>query len=759
MSLEIKPFIMNTQRTAKAETSDKKIKRIMISENCNLSSKLSEIRHQNSTELIVSIVNNVTVMVDKGIVLDDYTHLLIEAGKLNIDVSLTLGKHSELIISPGCIVIGTGNIVGNFSHLSAPIEKVFEESVNVTGFWTNDRVYPQWFGAEAYDCETPELPTGQELSDSSEAIERAAKMTCCGEVFLPRGVYFLDKPINLSCGVTIAGETGIYKDDVNGTILIAKMDYDAIQWSTSSDNKNQEEEIKEEDMRYGNYLFHINIKWGKQPKERKDWNSPTWELGFTQMCTTIKNLRIINRTAPQDEPIDRLPACVLTGAPSAFDNVIFNDFCQAVRYVDEYIDNKRVTNCTFYCDPPLYVGNLQFFAFNLGFLGDGVLFEHNAVHEGKYNKGLRLNHCGGASVNSNILNADVLINKSMAVDFSSNHMEGNKTVEIKSSQVALRSNYIWIGNQPAVRIYSDSYGNKSVVTMDGNVFLFKDTITDSSKDESLFVCDAEIAIDEFSILNISNCYRYRSGQNFGDTRTFGVQVYKIKNNSLFSELEEFNNYSYALSQSSCICGGFAVTGAPFATAVSDCQIDPIAMLNGDVKWIGETGEYSYSAQVLLDKKRGIGLSSVDFNWWVNDDGGHTASSATVEKYEKKDNDKDEDEDNGRGVLISLGKATGKYLLRLFRIRLDKTEYKYVDIPICDSQYIYDNGVSVNGFGWKNSDEKGSVIITNPQIKRFEIRQNNVNVVIVGRITPDTDSWEDGDVIYIPATSSIKIVNH
>lgn len=128
---------------------------------------------------------------------------------------------------------------------------------------------------------------------------------------------------------------------------------------------------------------------------------------------------------------------------------------------------------------------------------------------------------------------------------------------------------------------------------------------------------------------------------------------------------------------------------------------------------------------------------------------------------KKDNDKDEDEDedNGRGVLISLGKATGKYLLRLFRIRLDKTEYKYVDIPICDSQYIYDNGVSVNGFGWKNSDEKGSVIITNPQIKRFEIRQNNVNVVIVGRITPDTDSWEDGDVIYIPATSSIKIVNH
>lgn len=741
---------MDDPRPNKAETLDKKIKRIVISENCNLSSKSSEISHQDSTELFISIVNNVTVTVDNGIVLDNNTHILIEAGKLSIyeNASLTLGENSELIISPGCMVNGSGNIIGNFSHLTAPMQKVFDTNVNVIGFWTNDRVYPQWFGAEAYDSETQ-----QSQLPSSEAIERAAKMKCCGEVFLPRGVYFIDKPINLGCGVTIAGETGISRDGVNGTILIAKMNYDAIQWTASLPNKNQEEEVEAKNMRYGNYLFHINIQWDIQPQDRNDWNSPTWDLDFTQMCTTIKNLRIINRTAPQDKPFDRLPACVLTGAPSAFDNVIFNDFCQAVRYVDEYIDNKRVTNCSFYCDPPLYVGNMQLFAFDLGFLGDGMLFEHNAVHDGKYNKGLRLNHCGGASVNSNILNADVLINKSMAVDFSSNHIEGRKTITINSSQVALRSNYIWIGNEPTVRIYSDDYGNKSVVTMDGNVFLFKDTITANSGDVDQFVCDAEIAIDEFSMLNISNCYRYRGGQNFGDTQTSGVQVRKFISNSSFSPFDEFNDYSYALSQSSCIGGGFAVTGIPFARTLSDCQIDPIAMLNAGVKWIGETGEYKYSAQVLLDKKRGIGLSSVDFNWWVNDDGGHTVSSATVEKYDK------DDKDNGKGVLINLGKSTGKYLLRLFRTRLDKTEYKYVDMPICDSQYIYDNGVSVNGFGWKDGDENGSDIITNPQIKRFEMRQNNVNVVIVGRITLDTDSWEDGDVIYIPAISSIKIVNH
>lgn len=757
---------MDEPRPNKAETKVDRANRIVISEDCNL----LDVIPQDPSELFVSIVNNATVTVGKGTVLADNSHISIESGTLNLVGIVTLGKGGELIISPGCVVKGSGNIVGNFSHLTAPMQKVFDENVNVTGFWTNDRVYPQWFGAEAYDSETPKLPPKQKPFDSSAAIERAARMKCCGEVFLPRGVYFLNEPINLGCGVTIAGETGISREEVCGTILIADLAYDAIQWTSLPPNENQEEEVKAENMRYGNYLFHINIQWDNQPKDRNDWNTPTWDLDFTQMCTTIKNLRIVNRTAlhsdttdkedrsePKNEPIDRLPACVLTGAPSAFDNVIFNDFCQAVRYVDEYIDNKRVTNCSFYCDPPLYVGDLQLFAFDLGFLGDGVLFEHNAVHEGKCNKGLRLNHCGGASVNSNILNADVLINKSMAVDFSSNHIEGRKTITINSSQVVLRSNYIWMGNQPAVMICSDDYGNKSVVTMDGNVFLFKDTITANSGDVDQFVCEAEIAIDELSMLNISNCYRYRGGQYFGETRTFGVQVRKIISNSSFSTFDEFNDYSYALSQSSCIGGGFAVTGIPFARTLSDCQIDPIAMLNAGVKWIGETGEYKYSAQVLLDKKRGIGLSPIDFNWWVNDDGGHTASSATVEKYDKKD--KDKDEDNGRGVLINLGKSRGKYLLRLFRTRLDKTEYKYVDIPICDSQYIYDNGVSVNGFGWKDGDKEKSEIITNPQIKRFEMRQNNVNVVIVGRITPDTDSWEDGDVIYIPASNSIKIVNH
>lgn len=207
-------------------------------------------------------------------------------------------------------------------------------------------------------------------------------------------------------------------------------------------------------------------------------------MGYPPMCTSIRNLRIKNKTYPDRDndtklyidPFDKLLSCVLAGDSTAFDNVIFDDFGQAVRYVDQYLDNKRVTNCTFYCNPPGYTGTLKLYAFDLGFLGDGVLFEHNAIHDGIYNKGLRLSNSGGASVNANIINADVLIHNCRGVDFSENHIEERHTIRINSSQASLRNNFIWIGNSPSVMVYADDYQNKSIVTMSGNVFRFIDTI-------------------------------------------------------------------------------------------------------------------------------------------------------------------------------------------------------------------------------------------------------------------------------------------
>lgn len=688
-------------------------------------------------------------------ILPSRIHLIIENGALEIGsgMTLTIGEGSEITVSSTGWIEGDGTLNGNFTHINAPMKQVFYNGLDVGGNWSNGRIYPQWFGAVAYDCEAPSNP-----EYSSDAIMKSAKMAGTGEVFISRGFYILDKPIDLDCGVTISGEPGLYKNDKFGTILIADLNYSQIGWEITEDKSSEGIKKEPEYDKNGdcttvkqplnNYLFRINI----------DPNKVGLKIEYPPMCTSIRNLRIKNKTYPDRDndtkvcidPFDKLLSCVLTGDSTAFDNVIFDDFGQAVRYVDQYLDNKRVTNCTFYCNPPGYTGTMKFYAFDLGFLGDGVLFEHNAIHEGIYNKGLRLSHNGGASVNANIINADVLIHNCRGVDFSENHIEERHTIRVNSSQASLRNNFIWIGNSPSVMVYADDYQNKSIVTMSGNVFRFIDTIfytkieegvisiRDDMPSNEAFECAAEVAVDEFSALDISNCFRYWGGRGFGGTQVSGIHISKMEGVDAFMPFDEFNNFSYSLSQRSTISGGFEIDGRFSVDSVPASQISPIAMLNENVLWRGGNGEYSYTAQVLFDAPREIGLDAVDISFWE-------ASGSKVNVNV---------EVNQKGVLINLGKSSGRYLLRLVRMRSDDLTFKYVDIPICGTTYLYDNGLSVNGFKWTDCDDWNAVVV-NPTIEGFEYNSGKVRVFASGRLWPIGDGWKKGDVVYLPDINTVK----
>lgn len=690
-------------------------------------------------------------------ILPSRLHLIIENGALEIGsgMTLTIGEGSEITVSSTGWIEGDGTLNGNFTHINAPMKQVFYNGLDVGGNWSNGRIYPQWFGAVAYDCEAPSNP-----EYSSDAIMKSAKMAGTGEVFISRGFYILDKPIDLDCGVTISGEPGLYKNDKFGTILIAKLNYSQIDWKMTEDEssggiKNEPKYDKNGDcvsaeQPLSNYLFRINIDPNNVGLKMK------LKMEYPPMCATIRNLRIKNKTYPKKFFVfDKLLSCVLAGDSTAFDNVIFDDFGQAVRYVDQYLDNKRVTNCTFYCNPPGYTGTMKFYAFDLGFLGDGVLFEHNAIHDGIYNKGLRLSHSGGASVNANIINADVLIHNCLGVDFSENHIEERHTIRINSSQASLRNNFIWIGNSPSVMVYADDYQNKSIVTMSGNVFRFIDTIfyTRIEKDKNnkdvivveddmpsneVFECAAEVAVDEFSALDISNCFRYWGGRGFGGTQVSGIHISKMEGVDAFMPFDEFNNFSYSLSQRSTISGGFEIDGRFSVDSVPASQISPIAMLNENVLWRGENGEYSYTAQVLFDAPREIGLDAVDISFW-----GASGSKGNVNV-----------EVNQKGVLINLGKSSGRYLLRLVRMRSDDLTFKYVDIPICDTTYLYDNGLSVNGFKWTDCDDWNAVVV-NSTLECFEYNSGKVRVFASGRLWPIGDGWKKGDVVYLPDINTVK----
>ena len=414
-----------------------------------------------------------------------------------------------------------------------------------------------------------------------------------------------------------------------------------------------------------------------------------------------------------------------------------------------------MTNCTFYCNPPEYTGTLKLYAFDMGFLGDGVLFEHNAIHDGIYNKGLRLSNSGGACVNANIINADVLIHNCRGVDFSENHIEERHTIRVNSSQASLRNNFIWIGNSPSVMVYADDYQNKSIVTMSGNVFKFSDTVfyTRIEKDKNnkdvivveddmpsneAFECAAEVAVDEFSALDISNCFRYWGGRGFGGTQVSGIHISKMEGVDAFMPFDEFNNFSYSLSQRSTISGGFEIDGRFSVDSVPASQISPIAMLNENVLWRGGNGEYSYTAQVLFDAPREIGLDAVDISFW---EASGSKGNVNVEV-------------NQKGVLINLGKSSGRYLLRLVRMRSDDLTFKYVDIPICDTTYLYDNGLSVNGFKWTDCDDWNAVVV-NSTLECFEYNSGKVRVFASGRLWPIGDGWKKGDVVYLPDINTVK----
>lgn len=690
-------------------------------------------------------------------ILPSRLHLIIENGALEIGsgMTLTIGEGSEITVSSTGWIEGDGTLNGNFTHINAPMKQVFYNGLDVGGNWSNGRIYPQWFGAVAYDCEAPSNP-----EYSSDAIMKSAKMAGTGEVFISRGFYILDKPIDLDCGVTISGEPGLYKNDKFGTILIAKLNYSQIGWEITEDKssggiKNEPKYDKNGDcvsaeQPLSNYLFRINIDPNKVGLKMK------LKMEYPPMCATIRNLRIKNKTYPKKFFVfDKLLSCVLAGDSTAFDNVIFDDFGQAVRYVDQYLDNKRVTNCTFYCNPPEYTGTLKLYAFDMGFLGDGVLFEHNAIHDGIYNKGLRLSNSGGASVNANIINADVLIHNCRGVDFSENHIEERHTIRINSSQASLRNNFIWIGNSPSVMVYADDYQNKSIVTMSGNVFRFIDTVfyTRIEKDENnkdvivveddmpsneAFECAAEVAVDEFSALDISNCFRYWGGRGLGGTQASGIHISKMEGVDAFMPFDEFNNFSYSLSQRSTISGGFEIDGRFSVDSVPASQISPIAMLNENVLWRGGNGEYSYTAQVLFDAPREIGLDAVDISFW---EASGSKGNVNVEV-------------NQKGVLINLGKSSGRYLLRLVRMRSDDLTFKYVDIPICDTTYLYDNGLSVNGFKWTDCDDWNAVVV-NPTLEGFEYNSGKVRVFASGRLWPIGDGWKKGDVVYLPDINTVK----
>lgn len=649
--------------------------------------------------------------------------------------SLTIGQNSVLHLQRHS-VIGSGTLVGDFAQIEAPLVEIFGSKVKVEGDWLNDRVYPQWFGAVAYKS-CGEASAASSVC-SADAIERAVRMAVYGEVFIPRGYYRIARTIKLPFGVNIRGASSVEWDydgvTKYGTVLVSAFDYEGLKSRLQGVDDNCES------CKENNYLIEINVQWVvivENPEDDAEkWKKiivPRSEIEYTTRETSIKNLRLRNSSLPLLKDIGREQAYlmygILSGASLNMDGVTFQHFGQALRFTDNYIDNKCVVNCTMSEYWDAYMLNQDEahkpYAFNMGFLGDALMFAHNGV-SGFVNKGLLVNNCGGAMICDNIITAESKIRQSKAVDFSSNHLERGTILKIEDSEVTMRSNYFWLGQEPVVQI---SGADGSVVSMDGDTFRFYDSAFymsqsdfEKTKDDNgaAYRINADIALDRQSKLNLSNVYRYWGGEGFSSMLTCGVHVCEWMDDGSFGEvLDVFKRFSYALSRNCQISTGFKANMHFEEVGLMNVPDPrPYGMLNAGVAWVlmydtGKTdvkgnkiyekdvGTYTYECQLLLDSKRGIGWTYDDKlmmrNLPIWDGEGFVGS---VEFDYRKDADGKPEKDKPiAGFLLVLPNVYG--VVRIKRMKSTGADCRYVDVPVCGAKFLYDNGVSVCGFPWQD----------------------------------------------------------
>lgn len=694
-----------------------------------------------------------------------------EALSLSEDKTLTIGQNSVLHLQRHS-VIGSGTLVGDFAQIEASLEEIFSSTVKIEGDWLNDRVYPQWFGAVAYKS-CGEASAASSVC-SADAIERAAKMAVSGEVFIPRGYYRIARTIKLPFGVNICGASSIDREyngvTKYGTVLVSAFDYEGLK------SRLQEVDDNCESCKENNYLIEINVQWVEIEDEmlNKKIIVPRSEIEYTTRETSIKNLRLRNSSLPLLKDIGREQAYlmygILSGASLNMDGVTFQHFGQALRFTDNYIDNKCVVNCTMSEYWDAYMLNQDEahkpYAFNMGFLGDALMFVHNGV-SGYANKGLLVNNCGGAMICDNIITAESKIRQSKVVDFSSNHLERGTILKIEDSEVTMRSNYFWLGQEPVVQI---SGADGSVVSMDGDAFRFYDSAFymsqsdfEKTKDDNgaAYRINADIALDRQSKLNLSNVYRYWGGEGFSSMLTCGVHVCEWMDDGSFGEvLDVFKRFSYALSRNCQISTGFKANMHFEEGGLMDVPDPrPYGMLNAGVAWVGDTDVYNYECQLIIDRVRSIGWTADGYgmqklqiwngesfvdNVMVNDE--------IKVDYTDEDDNQIKTRDVVKGVLLVIPPIYG--IIRITR-RGAGGSLEYVDVPVCGAKFLYDNGVSVCGFPWQDYTRADEITL-NKGVDSVEISASRAKLFVKQTMLENLNT---DDIVYVVGQKNILIVNN
>ncbi|OAV73385.1 hypothetical protein Barb6_00276 [Bacteroidales bacterium Barb6] len=419
--------------------------------------------------------------------------------------------------------------------------------------------------------------------------------------------------------------------------------------------------------------------------ENNDLNpsSSTWEVAYPPQLTAVRNIYFFN----SNENI-YLRGILFAGRVE-ISSCFWEGFIQAVASCSSvYADGKTIKDCSFaYPRPSNPTGII--YAFDLSGLGDNLCFRENSVTSNIISiHGLKVSLSNGADICNNIINSNILIKDSKAINFSSNHCEtvekrnenGKLSTQLKITRsiVNILDNFFEKGSEPSIKILDeDIYNDLSTITLLNNAFMYYENEGDSSS--------YDISIDTQVSLKIINSFRYWVIRDLiGKMYPLGLSI----SDKLGNPFKNYNDYSYFLSTDGCVKTNLTVNRNHSIHTGSFESIVP--MENDDVVWRKAAGSYTYTYQMICDINRNIQIIP-------------TSSIGTM-KLTKK------------GVLFVLyGNTTfeNQILLRLIRQKDRDTVSEYVDIPLCGNRMLHDNGVSVHGFMWKSYT--APVPLSNPTI--------------------------------------------
>lgn len=730
-----------------------------------------------------------------------------------INGHITLAHNTTLIFAGGKIS-GTGTLTGDNTRLIAPITQIFGEDITVDGIWEMDRAYPQWFGARndisnnefwhlRVACEAaksteenPLTPAAEKDKiekardaalknlkawkvDSSDAINKAMKLKHAGEVFLPKGEYAICKTLKVPYGIVLRGELADYRLN-ESNIQLPAGDYPLGGDTTPDDlssyyklgsvirplNTNYPLTVDSDGTPITSFDNNFAVVINPNIHPNKNHNE-AWEQEFPSAFTTIRDIQFINfwTETPSMRGIYAIGGMKI-------ENVSWSQFVQAVATPDDmYCDGKTIINCGFSAptgcifkdfvfetlveEPKKIIKRFaqdqkEYYAFDLSGLGDNLYFHHNHLGMGEITGGLKLRSSNGAQISCNIINDNIAFYNCKGISFSANHCEDGIQVKISNSQIDFSGNYFHKGKKPTFLI-RDDYARGSInvqsstIALQNNSLVFLDHEDESS---SLYIGNInpyDIQTDGYLSLSIQNTYRYRTPRNAGgNIHPCGITILKEIWTEGVAEPElipftEFNDLSYLLSGSSLIKPNFHIV---HNHVVNNTQFfRGAAMANNNIVWFLEKSAYHYRMQTIWDKKRLIGSSTLtlgDFNL------------GEIDTYTKK----------AQGLLLNIGTNSydgpsdgngNQVVIRLMRARANgNTAYHSIEIPVCGTRFLYDNGLSVCGFKWKQETSIAPLTV-NTMIQSIHFVGDNV--VCKGTACPTVGEWTVGDIVYNTGTAS------